>query len=238
MAKIPSFSPYCCSATQTTSTLSVARSLARLPAVTDLSSPLAGSLGLSHSTTDTANYLHALSSTEKGGGVEEEEEGGTQRPRGCVPALRLAVHQTFSPSLFSPSSFPTCLFIFHIQQMKTNTPRLPLLLPPLYRLSFFCINSFFVSPQRGALPLSHLSLFRAGTKGAERERGNLLTVPLANFPSFTVNGCSPVGSVQRQCQDYMSVWALMWQQEHTCSYTHSQFLAKKLLFPKAYVKIQ
>lgn len=73
---------------------------------------------------------------------------------GRVPAFWLAVHQTFSPSLFSPSSFPTCLFKFHIQQMKTNTPRLPYLLPRLFLLSFFlCINSLFVSPQQGALPL-------------------------------------------------------------------------------------
>lgn len=122
------------------------------PAVTDLSSPLAGSLGLSHSAAVTANYLSGSPSTEKKGGVvKEEERGGTkQHEEACTCFPQLATQQSLSPGLFSSSTFQTHLFIIHMQRMKTNTPLLP--------RSFLRINFVFVSPQQGRNSLSRKHL--------------------------------------------------------------------------------
>lgn len=76
------------------------------PAVTDLSSPLAGSLGLSHSTTGTANYLHAPSAQKQEVGSGKNKREG-RNARGGVDLLSDWPRTKLSPpSLVSPSSLP------------------------------------------------------------------------------------------------------------------------------------
>lgn len=129
--------------------------LACLPVLTsptDLISPLAGSLGLSHSTTDSTNYPHALPAQKREVGSGKKKREGRVQEGVCTCFLigRASKFLSFPLFAFKFSKSPLHVSYF-ANENKHSSPPLP---PPLTLSSFFsCINSLFVSPQQGALPL-------------------------------------------------------------------------------------
>lgn len=103
-----------------------------LTAVTDLSSPFAGSLGLSHSTTDTTNYLHALQHRKRRWG-RGKKRGREVVPEGVCTCFLIG-HAPNFPSLplfsFKFSNLPLHIS-YSANENKHSSPPLP---PPL---SFF-----------------------------------------------------------------------------------------------------